>query len=376
MPEKVNLLFRRAWKFLLRRYIFIPINLMLLFLAIALVYSVVSEEKSRMEHEEYLAKAPTDTSNQYNEYGLPSGQELSEDILYEIEGLYVYSDRVVASHVPENNNSAAFAKNISALKRSFGDAQNVVILPIPTRSMYEPAITGQMEVYQDYCNRLRNNVNNAVFSDCSEDIAQNGDRNLFYRTETTWTMPGAYYGYSSVAKELGITVYPREHFVTYQNNSFHGTLYSSLGQIEEEYPEIEEIRESYPEDPFYFCLSDDAVDYELVKSGSDDAIYKRPYVTFASPGTDSIVGSNIDYAILSGAGEGDLLLIADDCGKMMASYLAENYKNVVVFDITRYKGLGYKHVLSGYDIKDIVVAQTFDQIGNRSYSRFLNYLSE
>ncbi len=347
--------------------------MVLLFFAFAAVSKAgsIQAQKKLLKQEEMLDK------NIYNEYGLPEGQELSEELLYDMDGLYIYSDRAVKQLEVNDENARYFSRVATAFYLKFGKSVKLSVMPIPHRVMFEPVSGSSNEEYKSFLTELSKGLwGRATVIDCSLLISENGGRNLFYRTDDKWTMPGAYYGYRSYMESMGKEPYPEDHFILYQNNSFRGDTFSLVSSYDGEYRKLHYIAKEYPDDPFYFRLSEGAKNYEEVRDDSEKVTYKRPVVTYAVAGSDSIVGNSFDFAKLPGKGEGCLLLIADNSGKEIAPYLAENYETVVVFDIAEYDGEDYKEVLKDLDVTEVLVAQAVDYMGLISYSRFLNAFLE
>ncbi len=325
--------------FLEKRYYLIPIILIIGVGLLFILYKGLSYAKNITIQQELIRQQEKIKNTKYNEYGLPERQEISDQLLYETDNLYIYSDRAVKKLTISSGNAGYFAKAINAFAISFGQRVKISAMPVPLRVQFEPVSGNSNQMYRRFFKGLESNLTKRVKAvDCSELIRENGGRNNFYRTEAIWTMPGAYYGYRAYMEAMGKEPYPEDHFILYQNNVFLGSLYTEVHKLNGIYRNIHQIANYFPEDPFIFRLAKNFKNYETVRDNEAGEEYKRPVVIHTTPGSDSIVGNNIDYAIFPGNGEGCLILIADNAGKSMAPYFTEHYENVVFFILQNMPG--------------------------------------
>ena len=368
--------FRGIFKFFVRRAFLIPVVLFVCVGVIYVAFEIVSYVKDKKAEETYLQRKARIVDEKFNEYGLRDNKTLSDELVYTSDEMYIYTDRILYRFTLRDDGIDGFLRYIPGIRRAFPGAVTTLV-PMPYRIQYEETSDNSRLVFEDYIVNIRKRLPNDIdVADCSELIGENGGRNLFYRTEDNWNMPGAYYGYLAYCNERGIEAYPEDYFILYQNNHFKGGLSSKAKNDEVFGHKVKDIIEDYDGDPFYFRLARNAKNYELVRTNEEKLIYKRPVITHAIPGSDSVVGSSIDYAIIPGNGEGTLLIITDNAGKLMAPYLAQHYETVVVFDLERYDGADYKQILAPYDITEVLIAQMVDRVGVRGYSKFLNSLME
>ena len=107
---------------------------------------------------------------------------------------------------------------------------------------------------------------------------------------------------------------------------------------------------------------------------------KRQTIQFNGSGNYAVIGSSYKHSIVEGRGKGqgkgNLLLIADERGKMMISYLSEIFDKVYVSNIYKDADLiqNLDEILEKYDIEYIIWAQDVAETGNKSYMKALNPL--
>ncbi len=365
--------FSKARKFLIRWYPLIPVLLIISIGSLYIVFSIISCVKERAALEEYEKQMANLDVTVFNEYGLEGDKELSEEVLVETGSFYIFSDRIVQKISINSNNLLRFSQTVNSMRRAVPEDVNISVMPIPYRIQYEP-VDGEDSnaVFKGFVKDLNRHLTSEIrVIDCSDIIGNHGGRNLFYRTDSDWTVKGAYYGYQGCCSKMGIMPYPENHFNQYQINDFYGDLFFVVDDIEKDKETINKILAWMPNDPFYYRLSEGAKNYETVLSGEDEE-YKRPLISFAVAGSDSIVGNIIQYAIIPGKGQGAVILVVDNPGKAMAPYFTENYGTVIVVDVSRYDGEELEDLIASYDVSEILIAQTADNMGIPGYSKFLN----
>ena len=70
----------------------------------------------------------------------------------------------------------------------------------------------------------------AETADVAGALSTHSDEPIFYRTDHHWTSLGAYYGYTAIAKAMGLTPVPlTDYSERIVSRNFHGTAYSASG---------------------------------------------------------------------------------------------------------------------------------------------------
>ena len=362
----------------MKRYFLVPIILLLGSVILSGAYFSVRYLKEKAATFEYEEQRKTLDIDKYNEYGLLDEKVLTEEALYENDVFIIFSDRVLFKYSLNSENEYYFANRTNYLNDVLGSDVHVSVMPIPTRIQYESVELSEnyQKQFNECIDYLKEVLNEDIgLIDCSGLIDENGGRNLFYRTNDMWNMTGAYYGYYAFCNETGTVSFSIDYFPEKQISHFRGGLISrALPTIPEDH-EIIPVLSAIEDDPFFFRLAKDSKNYELVKDSESEKIFKRPLISNTVTGNSSVVGSSVEYAIIPGNGEGNVLLITDDNGKLIAPYLAENFENVIVFDISKYDGKNMQQILAPYKISEVLVTESVERIGVKNQSIFYNSLT-
>lgn len=317
----------------------------------------------------------------YNNYGLKNDQSLSKIKILETQDQVIYTDRIFnINRISEDHISYA-ADIMKALQKKSG--KNTYIMPIPERAVFESGYENEKEKYSDFIEKLE-----ASFSDPSvvlkplSELEKHQDEYLYFRTENSWTMRGAFYGAQVILGELG---YEEENLDAYRKYVFgnvDGKLISSAA-VEYTTDEIYEKIKNIEKDPFYIYINGSNPNREeLTFKNKQNQLQtvKRNMIQFNNSGTNAVIATSYMHSVVEGRGKGkkkgNLLLIADTRGKMMISYLSEIFEKVYVSNIYGDADLiqNLDEILEKYNIEYVIWAQDVAETGNRSYMKALNPL--
>ena len=317
----------------------------------------------------------------YNNYGLKNDQSLSKIKILETQDQVIYTDRIFnINRISEDHISYA-ADIMKALQKKSG--KDTYIMPIPERSVFESGYEKEKEKYSDFIEKLE-----ASFSDPSvvlnplSELEKHQDEYIYFRTEDSWTMRGAFYGAQVILGELG---YEEENLDAYRKYVFgnvDGKLISSAA-VEYTTDEIYEKIKNIEKDPFYIYINGSNPNREeLTFKNKQNQIQtvKRNMIQFNNSGTNAVIATSYMHSVVEGRGKGkrkgNLLLIADTRGKMMISYLSEIFEKVYVSNIYGDADLiqNLDEILEKYNIEYVIWAQDVAETGNRSYMKALNPL--
>lgn len=274
----------------------------------------------------------------YNNYGLKNDQSLSKIKILETQDQVIYTDRIFnINRISEDHISYA-ADIMKALQKKSG--KDTYIMPIPERAVFESGYENEKEKYSDFIEKLE-----ASFSDPSvvlnplSELEKHQDEYIYFRTEDSWTMRGAFYGAQVILGELG---YEEENLDAYRKYVFgnvDGKLISSAA-VEYTTDEIYEKIKNIEKDPFYIYINGSNPNREeLTFKNKQNQIQtvKRNMIQFNNSGTNAVIATSYMHSVVEGRGKGkrkgNLLLIADTRGKMMISYLSEIFEKVYVSNI-------------------------------------------
>ena len=317
----------------------------------------------------------------YNNYGLKNDQSLSKIKILETQDQVIYTDRIFnINRISEDHISYA-ADIMKALQKKSG--KDTYIMPIPERAVFESGYENEKEKYSDFIEKLE-----ASFSDPSvvlnplSELEKHQDEYIYFRTENSWTMRGAFYGAQVILGELG---YEEENLDAYRKYVFgnvDGKLISSAA-VEYTTDEIYEKINNIEKDPFYIYINGSNPNREeLTFKNKQNQIQtvKRNMIQFNNSGTNAVIATSYMHSVVEGRGKGkrkgNLLLIADTRGKMMISYLSEIFEKVYVSNIYGDADLiqNLDEILEKYNIEYVICAQDVAETGNRSYMKALNPL--
>ena len=317
----------------------------------------------------------------YNNYGLKNDQSLSKVKILETQDQVIYTDRIFnINRISEDHISYA-ADIMKALQKKSG--KDTYIMPIPERAVFESGYENEKEKYSDFIEKLE-----ASFSDPSvvlnplSELEKHQDEYIYFRTEDSWTMRGAFYGAQVILGELG---YEEENLDAYRKYVFgnvDGKLISSAA-VEYTTDEIYEKIKNIEKDPFYIYINGSNPNREeLTFKNKQNQIQtvKRNMIQFNNSGTNAVIATSYMHSVVEGRGKGkrkgNLLLIADTRGKMMISYLSEIFEKVYVSNIYEDTDLiqNLDEVLEKYNIEYVIWAQDVAETGNKSYMKALNPL--
>ena len=317
----------------------------------------------------------------YNNYGLKNDQSLSKIKILETQDQVIYTDRIFnINRISEDHISYA-ADIMKALQKKSG--KDTYIMPIPERAVFESGYENEKEKYSDFIEKLE-----ASFSDPSvvlnplSELEKHQDEYIYFRTEDSWTMRGAFYGAQVILGELG---YEEENLDAYRKYVFGNVDGKLISSAAAEYTtdEIYEKIKNIEKDPFYIYINGSNPNREeLTFKNKQNQIQtvKRSMIQFNNSGTNAVIATSYMHSVVEGRGKGkrkgNLLLIADTRGKMMISYLSEIFEKVYVSNIYGDADLiqNLDEILEKYNIEYVIWAQDVAETGNRSYMKALNPL--
>lgn len=322
-----------------------------------------------------------ETRDLYNNYGLKNDQSLSKTKILETQDQVIYTDRIFNINQISEDQISYAADIMKALQEKSG--KDTYIMPIPERAVFESGYENEKEKYSNFTEKLESSFADlsVVLNPLSE-LEKHQSEYLYFRTENSWTMRGAFYGAQVIFGELG---YDKENLDAYREyvfGTFEGNL---LLEALKKYTtdEIKKDIGNMEQEPFYIYINGSSLNREELtlenKEGQLKTL-KRQMIQFNSSGSHAVIGSDYEYSIVEGRGKGqrkgNLLLIADARGKMMISYLSEIFEKVYVSNIYEDADLiqNLDEILEKYNIEYIVWAQDVTETGNISYMRALNPL--
>lgn len=156
---------------------------------------------------------------------------------------------------------------------------------------------------------------------------------LFYKTDHHWTSLGAYYAYTEWMRSRGKTALPLSEWTRETLcNDFRGTTYMKTGDPFATYDTIE----AYYRKPAHH------VDYNNGYYVTD-TIYERSFLN-GSNQYGVFLNSNQSTTVVSGDGEGKLLIIKDSYANTFAQFVVDDFEETHLIDMRFFRGSVQKYI--------------------------------
>ena len=157
-------------------------------------------------------------------------------------------------------------------------------------------------------------------------LSEHKDEYIYYKTDHHFTSLGAYYCYAAWMQTQGKTAQPLS---AWQNQelcaNFRGTTYNKVNDPFAPYDTI----------TAYYKTPTHTVNYN---GGSyvTDSIYERKYLSGKDPYA-AFLNSNQATTIVSGSGEGKLLILKDSYANCFSQFVIDDYAETHLIDLRFYK---------------------------------------
>ena len=312
--------------------------------------------------------------DRYGQNGLLKGQSLSNRKILETETVVAYTDRIFKLPSISDQQAGYALQAANAIQNACPGVKNVYLLPIPGRAVLEPEYEEQTEQFERFVEQLQEtgNVINVL-----PQLEENGGRDLFFRTESSWTMGGAFYGYQAIREELGMEPDNLLGYRKYLFDSFHGSILTAQkAQCQSE--NLREQLRDIPNDPYVLYINGRNPNREKVTQEAEDGTTQtvaRRTIRMSSMGPNGIVGGDdFFHSMVSGRGQDGIVLVTDQTGKLLAPYLSEAFEWVYVVNVSEDKTFrqDLPEVLKEIGADTVIYAVEEKRLGSESYMRALN----
>lgn len=241
-----------------------------------------------------------------------------------------------------------FYKNVSGLAtfaRTATVPVTVMIVPSPAAVLpeglpaYAPMVSEDMlldyieEELQQSCTVL----------DMRDILAAHKDEYIYYRTDHHWTTLGAYYAYLDFCRSGGKAPCDPDWSQALQVEDFYGTHYAKTRYM---LTRPDTITWFPTDSQMVVCkVTGDAVFEPQPQQPVIDAARFKEYDKYAA-----FLGGNNGYSVMTGQGEGKILVVKDSYANCFVPFLLNNYEQVGVVDYRNYAyGLSKLVEKEGYD---------------------------
>ena len=246
-------------------------------------------------------------------------------------GVYFCKDDYLIE-IHESFNEEQCTANVAALKnltdalQEQGITLRVMLVPTASRILSDKLPAFAPDADQDriigYAKEQGLNI-----VDVTESLLDHKEEYIYYKTDHHWTSLGAFYAYAAWRQATGRTPSPISAWTkeTLCDN-FRGTTYAKVNYPFAPYDIIEA----------FYKTEHHRVDYN---SGNyiADSIYERKYLD----GSDQyavFLNSNQATAVVSGDGEGRLLILKDSYANCFAQFCIDDYKETHLIDMRFFRG--------------------------------------
>ena len=252
----------------------------------------------------------------------------------EINNVYICDDYLIEKFVDKDIDVDLLNSNIGFVNTFLSKYPNSHIGLIPTST----EILGyKLSKYTTNVNQLE--LINKIYGsnqniDIYSELLKHNQEDIYYRTDHHWTSLGAYYGYVSICKELGITPMELSEFdVSIIDDKFSGTIQSKVN-LDFGY----DVLHKYS--PNSFSPTYTRVVDEMYQNSSD-SLYDESKLNSKEKYAVYIGGNSSIVRIITENGKEDngrLLLIKDSFSHSLVPFLTNHYSEIVLLDLRYYMG--------------------------------------
>ena len=268
------------------------------------------------------------------------------------KGVYLGKDGyLLQKPLPLNEN--AIDTNIEAIN-SFVKENNLIItyfMPVPNSlKVLEDKLPpfanpyDQLELIKDIKEKLNFKIN---FVEVYEELYSHKEEYIYYKTDHHWTSLGAYYGYRTLAKVLGVTPINLEEFkIQKVTEDFYGTLFSKGNYT------------SAKPDSIYLFNNKKSIDYRVNYIDEDrvsNSLYELEHLGKKDKYSVFLDGNHALLTINSNVGSGKkLLVIKDSYAHSLIPFLTNHYDEIHVIDL-RYFNMSIKDYIRENNLREVLI---------------------
>ena len=210
------------------------------------------------------------------------------------------------------------------------------------------------EILEKIIDYLGKNIN---YVDLENQLRQQHEQGIFYKTDHHWTTKGAYIAYIELCNALGIESKAESEFEKYRYNNFYGTSYSKSGLWFSK-PDFIEIWEYKNMGDICVEINDGETNILNDSLFFEDHLNKMDKYPVFLDGNHSFV--KIENSAVEG---GSLLIIKDSFAHSIIPFLSQNYKDIYMLDPRYYKS-SVTEVIKKNNIDTLLILYGIDNIVN------------
>jgi len=170
--------------------------------------------------------------------------------------------------------------------------------------------------------------------DCSNELMEEKNDYIFYKTDHHWTINGAYIGYKKLCDSLGLNATKKsEYKISTVNEDFLGSLYCNAPSFGQAADKIELF--SNPLGEYQVFYADKNITTDSLYN--EDNLKTKDKYTVYLDGNHSLIRIKSNHVNEQyNENEGKLLVIKDSYAHSLLPLLADNYSEIVVVDLRYY----------------------------------------
>ena len=247
----------------------------------------------------------------------------------EINDVYICDDYLIEKFTDNLIDDKLLNQNIGFVNTFLSNHSNAYIGIVPTAT---EILGNKLSKYTTNVNQLE--LINKIYGsnqsiDIYSELLKHNQEDIYYRTDHHWTSLGAYYGYVSICKELGITPMGLSEFdVSIIDDKFSGTIQSKVN-LDFGF----DILHKYS--PNSFSPTYTRVVDEMYQNSSD-SLYDESKLSSKEKYAVYIGGNSSIVRIITENGKEDrgrLLLVKDSYSHSLVPFLTNHYSEIVLLDL-------------------------------------------
>lgn len=267
-----------------------------------------------------------------------------------INNVYIGEDNQLFEDFKITSNEDLFNKVsvINEFKKSNTDLNiNFMLVPTATSILndklpkYSP-VDDEIEYIKGVERNLSEDIN---FITVSDELEQNKDEYIYFKTDHHWTADGAYLGYKSFCEATGIEATNKDEFQSIiASNDFYGSLSSKIGlygldkdKLKIYIPNNKNILVNY--------VTEQKKEASLFNS---EKLYNKDKYQVFLDGNHPLIEIESDKNT-----DKKILIIKDSYANNFIPFLTENYGNVSIIDLRYYKDSVSEYLINN-DIKEVL----------------------
>lgn len=275
----------------------------------------------------------------------------------ETNNTYLGKDNYLIKRYIERVNTNEVSKKLNSFQNKINYVNTNLILSPSSNTIYQNKLP--LFAYNDNEENTINNIYKEILFNKINiiNILKNNTNNyqLFYKTDSNWTVYGAYYAYYEYAKQNNIEPIELSNFdIETVSTNFAGNLYKDI-----EYTRYLDKMHMFYLNNSSYTVNENNTLYDINKLNSD---YMYEYYLGNSNPITVITNNNIQSTK-------ELAVIGDSLGKSIIPFLINHYKKIHFIDPNSYKNSISEYIRNNSNINDCIIlfninTLTIDEIDN------------